>query len=175
LPRGILRHTTIEEPIAQCLDGLAHLAPQVLAHLDAGGDRVFVELFEGQETPLGPPWRGEGDEAAGVAEAVEGAKVALVARLKDRFEVELDIALAKGVVIVAQQAQQDAIGEQRPPVGAAGVEECLEHVVGGFGFDAAPGVRPSSSWEGMTVCRMGAPSPSPSTLPRAGHPRWESE
>ena len=39
------------------------------------------------------------------------------------------------MVVVAQEAQQDAVGQHGPQVSEAGVEKCLEHVVGGFGFD----------------------------------------
>ena len=121
----------VEEAIAQRLDGLADLSPQVLAHPDPGGEGVLVEPLQGQEPPLAPPRpQGERDEAAGVAQAIQGAKVAIVARLKDGLQVKLDVALGEGVMIVAQEAQQHAISQHGPQVGRASVEEGLEHVVG---------------------------------------------
>jgi hypothetical protein len=71
-----------------------------------------------------------------VGHAEERAEVAVVARLADRLQVELDVALGEGVVVLAQQAQEDAVREHGPTIAAAGVEESLEHIVRRFGLDA---------------------------------------
>ncbi len=74
-----------------------------------------------------------------MAEAVEGAEVAVVAGLEDGFQVELDVAFGEGVVVVTQEPQHDSVSEDRPVVGLAVVEEGLQHVVGRFGFEATAG------------------------------------
>ena len=49
-------------------------------------------------------------------QAIESAKVADVARFEQAVQVNLDVALCEGVVIVPEQAEHPAVGEDRPLV-----------------------------------------------------------
>ena len=105
------------------------------------GERLFLRFFPFILCLSLGFRRSHRQEAGGVAQPVQGAEGRRVAGGEDALQVEFDKAPGVGVVVIAQQAQAQPVGQQAPDGILRQIKVALQQVVGGQALHPAAGLR----------------------------------